>query len=391
MRILFIAPRYHTNQIPITKGLIENGHEVVFIVQAKGGTENYSALVPKEMKLSLTGKIVSAVLKKKYDRPTYETKMTVYTIPSYSWIKKAIKEINPDLVILRDRDFATMIAYKACKKLGIKNVVLYNQTGVYSNRTKPDSFSKRFIFKRCPQVRYTISKINDINEYKNHKEDLYIREHDYFVPYVAPINEEAKNRSYLKDGKLNILCTGKYRKYKNHYVFVRAIEELKNRGKIKDINFTILGQSKVPEEEAYFEKLKAYIEEKGLSDLIELRKNAPYSEMKNIYMNNDVFLLSSFAELASISILEAMSNGTVPISSSYNGTACYITEGENGFIFETDDEKSLADVIEYISDNRDKVAQWGKNAFDYVDKNCRYENHRVALSALTEKEFGLKI
>ena len=391
MKILFIAPRYHTNQVPVTRALVADGHEVCFLAQARGGTEDYNVLAPEDMELSFLGKIVSGFLKRKYDRPTYETLMTQYTIPSYKWMENFIKRQKPDFVILRDRNFSTMCAYKACKNLGIKGVVLYNQTGLYTNRTKKMSLMKKYVFKRCPPVRYTISKINDLNELKNHKEDLYVREHDYFVPYVAPINDDSKNRTYLKDGKLNILCTGKYRKYKNHYVFVRAIEELKKRDKIKDINFTILGQSKVPEEEEYFAGLKAYIKERGLEDLIILRKNAPYSEMKNIYAENDIFLLASFSELASISVLEAMGNGVVPLSTSDNGTAFYIKEGETGFVFETDDEQSLADVIEYISDNREKIPVWGRNCYDYVDRNCRYENHKKALSDMTEKEFGFRL
>ena len=47
MKILFIAPRFHTNQVHWMNSLIENGHQVEFHSQIKGKIENYKNLTPK--------------------------------------------------------------------------------------------------------------------------------------------------------------------------------------------------------------------------------------------------------------------------------------------------------------------------------------------------------
>ena len=46
MRVLYVAPRYHTNQIPVMKGWQAGGHEVVFISQFAGTPEDYTVLKP---------------------------------------------------------------------------------------------------------------------------------------------------------------------------------------------------------------------------------------------------------------------------------------------------------------------------------------------------------
>ena len=40
MRFLYVAPRYHTNQVPIIRGLKRKGHEVCFLSQYAGKVED---------------------------------------------------------------------------------------------------------------------------------------------------------------------------------------------------------------------------------------------------------------------------------------------------------------------------------------------------------------
>lgn len=368
------------------------GHEVFYLVQDVGVSEDYNFLTPERLKISpVIGKLIKKAIYKKNDLPTAQSKMIDRFVPEYRHLKKKIKMISPDLVILRDRIPTTILATKACKSLGIKNVVLYNQSSLYSNKKDTPGLLMRMVFKRCPQVRYTISKINNIDDYKYHRDDLYIKEHDYFVPYVAPFNEEAEGRGYFCGNKLNIIDMGKFRPYKNHYLFIDAVDILRERGALKDIAFTILGQAKLDEEVKYFDEVGEYVRKKGLDSVITLRKNIPYKEMGNLYLQQDVFVLCSHNELASISILEAMCNGVIPISTSWNGTACYIKENETGFIFQTENPEDLADKIQYLSEHRDLVPKMGKAGYEFIRENCMFENFFSALDALLQKEFGVTL
>lgn len=391
MKILFIAQRYHTNQIPIVKGLIDAGHEVNYIVQTVGTSEDHSALIPKKMKLSLFGKMVDKHYKKKLDPTAYESKMTESTYPSFVWMYRTIKEIAPDLVILRYRTPATLTANMVCKLLRIKAVILYNQTALYTKKNKKDSLKQRIIFKLLPKVRTTTVEISDVFDLKYHREDHYIKEHDHFLPYIFQVSSEAENRGYFKDGMLNVLDVGKYRPYKNHFVLARAVKVMKDNDWLKDIHFTILGQAGAEEEKKYMADLQKYIDDNGIGEYITLRTHIPYNQMRQLYLDNDVFILTSKEEQASITILESMGNAIMPISTNVNGTASYIKEGETGFFFETDNEEDLAKLFKYISDNREKVPEWGRNGYEDIQKNYSFDNYNKALSEVLSKEFGMKL
>lgn len=348
-------------------------------------------LVPTQMKLSFFGKLVDRHLRKKYDASTYESKLVERFWPSFWWMRKEIKRIKPDVVIMRYRIPSNLITNLACKTLGIKVRILYNQTDLYTKKTAKQSFKKKLLFSFFPKVRMTTVQMHDVFELKYHKDQYHILPHEYFLPYVHEPNAEAEDRSYFKDKMLNILDVGKYRPYKNHFVLANAVKVLKDRGELKDMRFTILGQASVPEEIDYLNSLKKHIEEIGVSEYITLRTHIPYKEMMALYLENDVFILTSLDEQASISILEAMSNATVPISTNLNGTAHYIKEGETGFFFETDNPESLADSIKYISDHRDLVPKWGKNGYNDIKENYMYKNYKAALSQVLENEFGVKL
>ncbi len=392
MRILFVAPRFHTNQYPTSRELIKHGHEVFYLVQTVGVSEDHTYVKPHQMKISWLGKLIKRRILRKNDRPTAETKMIHHYVPSFGSVFGYIKKIKPDIVILRDRIPSTVIANIACKLLGIKAVVLYNQTSLYSRRDKKQDLLHRAIFALMPKVRYTVTYIRNIYDLTEHKDDLYIKDHEYFVPYVCPLNEQAQDRSYFApDGTMRILCMGKYRPCKNQRVLVDALCLLRERGELDKISVTMIGQLFHNEEKEYFKELDAYIKEKGMDDIITLRGNIPYSEMPALYQGHDVYVLPSITELASISILEAMGNALVPISTSFNGTACYITEGENGFVFRNNDPESLAGCISALSSDRGRVSAMAKAGFRYMKENCMFENYYAALNNLFEKEFSIKL
>lgn len=368
-----------------------DGHEVEFFVQAVGAVENHDCVKPTQMKLSWLGKIIDRRLKKKYDASTYESKLVDRFLPSFWWMRKAIKKCKPDVVIMRYRMPSNLIANLACKTLGIKVRILYNQTGLYTKKNEKLSWKKKLVFSFFPKVRATTVQIHDVFDLKYHKDEHHILPHDYFLPYVHEPNPKAENRSYFKDGMLNILDVGKYRPYKNHFVLVDAVKLLKERNELENIRFTILGQASVPEEIEYYENLKKHAQECGVTEYITFRTQIPYREMMALYYENDVFILTSREEQASISILEAMANGVVPISTNLNGTAHYIKEGKTGFFFKTNEPESLAEQIKYLSDNRDTIPTLGKNGYNDIKENYMYKNYKEALSEILKKEFGVTL
>ena len=58
---------------------------------------------------------------------------------------------------------------------------------------------------------------------------------------------------------------------------------------------------------------------------------------------------------------------------------------------EENDETNRSALIKYISDNRDKVPEWGRNGYNDIKENYMYKNYKAALSEVLDKEYGVKL
>ena len=105
---MYIAARYHTNQIPIMKGWKEHGDEVVFLSQYKGGTEDYSILEPCVLGYSLLFYPILTFyrwfekIRKKDGKGNYNFQAKAGLLPIVKFSHILLK-FKPDLVIMRDR------------------------------------------------------------------------------------------------------------------------------------------------------------------------------------------------------------------------------------------------------------------------------------------------
>ena len=388
MKFLFVAPRFHTNQFMVTKSLIDKGHEVSFFVYYRGKTEDYSYVVPYVMKKSFLTKWLGKVMEKQYGPVKAEGINRKYFIPHFFNLFQKVKEVHPDIVIVRDTTLTALYINLFCKVLGIKYVVLYNQIPLYSKKTSSIKKKIKIIIKKLcfPRVRITTVCMENPTKYIHQKDQYYIKKHDYFVPFV----EEARDadRPYCQNGIVSILGVGKYRDTKNHFLLVNALMQLKDKGGFRAM---IVGQAYNQDEIDYYDRLNRYIREKGLDDVITLKKNVDYAEMKGLYAQYDVFALTTKREFASIAVLEAMANGMVTISTDNNGTASYIEEGKCGFLFKTMDVEDLVSKIDIVLSNKERIKSMGKAACENIRENYSCNNYYEALGEVLKKEFNLDL
>jgi glycosyltransferase involved in cell wall biosynthesis len=382
MKFLFVAPRFHTNQIPVIDALLNKDHTVVFLSQRAGYTEDYSLIKPYFLKKSFIWRFIEKIIDFKYPQNEAETYKINIFIPSLINLYKLIKNYNPDVVILRNRNITSLISYMVCRLLGIKKVLLYNQTPLYLNGTKSMSFKKKIIRKIFfPKVRITPVITDNILVFNKNKKAYTNEEKTYFVPFIGFADNKILQRDYFLNSKINILSIGKFRDYKNHYLLVDAISLINNKEKL---SVTIVGQACNKEEIDYYIQLQKYISKLNLSNTIKLVKNIPFKDMKNIYLTNDIFVLASKHEIASISVIESMSYGLVTISSSSNGTASYINNGECGFIFESENAEDLASKLRVIIKKKSLIPVMGRKAIENIHNNFMHDNYYDAIKRVLE-------
>ena len=113
MRFLYVAPRYHTNQMDIMKGLVERGHEVRFISHYAAIIEDYSDVTPIVLGYSPLYKVLDFLYVKVLHRkdPTAIVFKIQHGFPPMGKLRRLIYEFAPDVVILRERSLYSMAAY----------------------------------------------------------------------------------------------------------------------------------------------------------------------------------------------------------------------------------------------------------------------------------------
>lgn len=118
---------------------------------------------------------------------------------------------------------------------------------------------------------------------------------------------------------------------------------------VPDCSLVIAGQG---EEE---EKLKLLAVELGIAEQIKfigLRFDLP-----EIYQLFEVFLLTSFSEGISVTLLEAMASGVPAVVTDVGGNKEVVVEGETGFLVPVDDDETSAGRIFALLQNRELLEQ----------------------------------
>jgi glycosyltransferase involved in cell wall biosynthesis len=91
----------------------------------------------------------------------------------------------------------------------------------------------------------------------------------------------------------------------------------------------------------------------------------PPQAMPEIWLNHDIFVQVSDFEGTSVSLLEAMAQGTVPVvTAATSGIESVITHAANGFVVPVGDMEAMADRIAYLASKPDLLAAIGQAAYE---------------------------
>lgn len=99
------------------------------------------------------------------------------------------------------------------------------------------------------------------------------------------------------------------------------------------------------------------------------------SEISCFWRGQDICINIADFEGRSISIIEAMGNGAIPIVTATSGVREDITEGKNGYIVPIGDYQTMAKRIEYLSYHREVLYKMGKLAHSAVYPKSSMKSH----------------
>jgi len=370
MNFLYIAPRFHTNQIPIMKGLKENGFSVSFFSHYAGNIEDYSYVQPEIIGYSPFFLCMNYIYTRVFRRndPMAMDKKLLLGFPPFFKLAKRLKRVNPDIVIIREKSVYSMVCYFLCRLYGFRTI-LYNQSPVYG-KVKRD-FMHWLVNSATPKVRMTpVMGKETITDQKE--------EGTFFVPFVMEPEVAPEEKYFMRDGVIHILTVGKYEKRKNLIEMVKVFQSLE---KEKPMVLTIVGECSTGFHKAYYQALEQYIIEHNLSNKVRLMKNLSREDMKREYQQADIFVLPSTREPASISQLEAMAFSVPVICSDTNGSECYVQQGHNGFLFRDNDMEDLKQKLMLFLQNDTLIVQMGTNSYYDVKNKYQFKNYYEGIMA----------
>ena len=182
-----------------------------------------------------------------------------------------------------------------------------------------------------------------INDYNVKKEDIIIYPSGGVdtVKFASKDKLEAKKDANLNTKYNYIGYVSRLEKNKGYDVFLKAINILKDNKDMKNYKYLIVGAG---QEENKFNKL---VKELKLEDYLEVRNLVSQDELVDIYNSLDIFVFPTYRKSESLGLvgLEAMSCGIPVVASNNYGPTSYIINKKNGLLFETQNEKDLADKI----------------------------------------------
>ena len=167
---------------------------------------------------------------------------------------------------------------------------------------------------------------------------------NYFLfPFVGEKISKYRKKKY------DFLLVGKLNKKKNYALFLKAISELEKNYSIK-----IVVEISNKEHREEFKKLKKIIKIYKLKKNVSISTNIDHSHINKFYDKSRCFVLATSGDLAPVSIIEALSRECYVLCSDTCGTKNYISKGQNGFVFETNNLNSLKSKIIKVSNIYDK-------------------------------------
>lgn len=379
MRVLYVAPRFHTNQIPIVRGWLRNGHQVMFISQFAGKGEDYADLRPVVLGYSGLFDLCMFLHKwlichgRRSEKQEFDIRIKA-GFPPLLKMARIIRTFRPDLVIMRERSLYNIPVYLICRLSHIKSI-LYNQSPLWDHKERDKGLGHRLLISLLPKQRMTPVYGNP------HAENNVKMKNSYFVPFAAEPYRERTADSYCADGVVRLLCIGRYEERKRLFMLVDAVRDFLAGGAA---TLMIAGEAVDEEQSAYYKKLQDYVEANGFQQCVKLERNLSREQVFEAYCKADVFVLPSTRERASIAQLEAMSCSLPVICSDTNGSACYVENGINGYLFRDDDVDDLREKIACPVNKRELIPQMGQAGYRMVKEQYSFDQYYEAIQAIKD-------
>ena len=347
MKIVYLA-RYlpaegsTTHMYSVAENLIERGHSVYILSGGHG--DNPSALTLFEKVKSSGVKFIKLPFPI-YNKINFRTKLYqlfsyIFSIPFALFY---LFKLKPD-VIHAHYPVTTYLAAIYRFLTGKKFIVTHHNMKIPKHM-----FNRKGDYVIAISRELEINLVSDYNYKKSEVKLIFngVKDHKYTLDKDSVLNLKRINN--IPIDRVIFGFVGRISHRKGVDILIAAIERCKHL----KIYLIIVGEGKI-------DWLKNLIDAKKLSNLVTL---IPFRDPRDIYNMIDVLILPSRMEGFPLVPLEAMMMRKPVIRSNIEGAKDQINEGENGFLFESENVVQLAAIIETIVSHPNTLKALGENAY----------------------------
>lgn len=261
----------------------------------------------------------------------------------------------------------------------VNTLVLYGIIDQFKNLNKPvfwwlhEGYFAYRIFKNSNTISKNISE--NINIYavgiyaQRHWENFRPSKESKVLLYGIPdkFNNDLRMKPELeiKNNKIIFSIVGTIDKRKGQDIFVKAISLIPKEYRCK-AEFWIVGK-KVDRE--FCEELEEASKEISEIKFIEEMSR---DEVMDIYKGSDVIVCTSRDDPMPVVLTEGMMFNKTFICSSNTGTASFVKNGCNGFVYDNEDYIELSEQIMMLINNPKRIYEMGNMARKIYEENFEY-------------------
>jgi sugar transferase (PEP-CTERM/EpsH1 system associated) len=266
--------------------------------------------------------------------------------------------------IVHSHGFTTMLASFIAGKLAGGPTIINGEHGTLYHSSIKHRLIQKYLFRKM-DINLTVSE-----ELKQEILEKFNLKHDNFKPIIngvdtnkfiidSPSNTLLRNQLGLSPDDIVIGSVGRLVKVKNYKSLVSAFSKLSAYH--SNVHLVLAGDG--PERS----NIEDQILMNGLSNKVHLlgrRDDIP--QVMNLL---DIFVLPSFSEGLSNTLLEAMSCGTPVVACDVGGNKEIIVEDITGFLYQSNNINDLYLILDSLSKQTNKLRQLSKQAREHILAN----------------------
>ena len=285
-------------------------------------------------------------------------------------LKKIIR--NLDIDIIHSNTSVIDIGAIIARKLHIPHVWHFREfTGKHLSFIKGEKKSYQFINDSKSSIIYISKAIQHFYEKNINKKFGHLI-------YDGVPNNYSLSKKYNKKNEIIFLQVATLEKNKGQDVAIRAVNILKKEG-YKNFKLLLAGGNPTN----YWNELKNNIKKYNIDDIVEYIGFV--NDMNNLRAKVDIELMCAPSEAFGLVTIEGMMAGNPVIGSNSGATSELIINGENGYLYELNNEKDLANKMKFFLDNYYQIEKIGAKASKYAIKNFSSKNNTLSTIKLYQE------